>query len=244
MQFETKWSVFHLNRYPIHVKEEPIDPEDMEGPLSLVTTANHSPELDNDREFEEDPGNEDMEWACLPSFPEMKIKRKESLSDLPVKSLPNVAVWRNFQPLFDKVMKCFKWLLVPLRIPLGNVSDFFLLFVGKKGICILRTLDGLVWYLGFSSPEVNIRVESYWAVLSPSQDCTANVELQFCQVGLIGLIKTVKIVQTAGGTLPQNLHIQNGRARLKQSCTVLEVDCFNITAFNPHLFSWGRGEGK
>ncbi|XP_078270631.1 forkhead box protein P1-B isoform X1 [Rhinoraja longicauda] len=47
--------------YPIHVKEEPIDPEDMEGPLSLVTTANHSPELDNDREFEEDPGNEDME---------------------------------------------------------------------------------------------------------------------------------------------------------------------------------------
>ncbi|XP_051873475.1 forkhead box protein P1-B isoform X1 [Pristis pectinata] len=47
--------------YPIHVKEEPMDPEDMEGPLSLVTTANHSPELDNDREFEEDPGNEDME---------------------------------------------------------------------------------------------------------------------------------------------------------------------------------------
>ncbi|XP_048462303.1 forkhead box protein P1-like isoform X2 [Rhincodon typus] len=47
--------------YPIHVKEEPVDPEEMEGPLSLVTTANHSPELDNDREFEEDPGNEDME---------------------------------------------------------------------------------------------------------------------------------------------------------------------------------------
>ncbi|GCB70975.1 forkhead box protein P1-B isoform X7 [Scyliorhinus torazame] len=47
--------------YPIHVKEEPVDPEEMEGPLSLVTTANHSPELDNDREFEEDPRNEDME---------------------------------------------------------------------------------------------------------------------------------------------------------------------------------------
>ncbi|XP_078065582.1 forkhead box protein P1-B isoform X3 [Mustelus asterias] len=47
--------------YPIHVKEEPMDPEEMEGPLSLVTTANHSPELDNDREYEEDPGNEDME---------------------------------------------------------------------------------------------------------------------------------------------------------------------------------------
>ncbi|GCC30314.1 forkhead box protein P1-B isoform X8 [Chiloscyllium punctatum] len=47
--------------YPIHVKEEPVDPEEMEGPLSLVTTANHSPELDNDREFEEDPSNEDME---------------------------------------------------------------------------------------------------------------------------------------------------------------------------------------
>ncbi|XP_067855001.1 forkhead box protein P1-B isoform X4 [Heptranchias perlo] len=47
--------------YPIHVKEEPMDPEEMEGPLSLVTTANHSPELDNDREFEEDAGNEDME---------------------------------------------------------------------------------------------------------------------------------------------------------------------------------------
>eukprot|EP00062_Callorhinchus_milii_P010439 gi/632955332/ref/XP_007893415.1/ PREDICTED: forkhead box protein P1 isoform X3 [Callorhinchus milii] len=49
-------------RYPIHVKEEPVDAEEMEeGPLSLVTTENHSPELDNHKEYEEDQGNEDME---------------------------------------------------------------------------------------------------------------------------------------------------------------------------------------
>uniref|UniRef100_A0A4W3HHX8 Forkhead box P1 n=1 Tax=Callorhinchus milii TaxID=7868 RepID=A0A4W3HHX8_CALMI len=48
--------------YPIHVKEEPVDAEEMEeGPLSLVTTENHSPELDNHKEYEEDQGNEDME---------------------------------------------------------------------------------------------------------------------------------------------------------------------------------------
>ncbi|KAJ8361241.1 hypothetical protein SKAU_G00177660 [Synaphobranchus kaupii] len=44
----------------INVKEEPLDPEDHEGPLSLVTTANHSPDFDHNRDYEDDQGNEDM----------------------------------------------------------------------------------------------------------------------------------------------------------------------------------------
>lgn len=48
-------------RHPIHVKEEPLDPEEAEGPLSLVTTANHSPDFDHDRDYEDEPVNEDME---------------------------------------------------------------------------------------------------------------------------------------------------------------------------------------
>lgn len=47
--------------HPIHVKEEPLDPEEAEGPLSLVTTANHSPDFDHDRDYEDEPVNEDME---------------------------------------------------------------------------------------------------------------------------------------------------------------------------------------
>uniref|UniRef100_A0A6I8MXK9 Forkhead box P1 n=1 Tax=Ornithorhynchus anatinus TaxID=9258 RepID=A0A6I8MXK9_ORNAN len=47
--------------HPVHVKEEPIDPDETEGPLSLVTTANHSPDFDHDRDYEDEPGNEDME---------------------------------------------------------------------------------------------------------------------------------------------------------------------------------------
>ncbi|XP_033882436.1 forkhead box protein P2 isoform X1 [Acipenser ruthenus] len=39
--------------HPIHVKEEPLNTEDEECPMSLVTTANHSPELEEDREIEE-----------------------------------------------------------------------------------------------------------------------------------------------------------------------------------------------
>lgn len=50
-----------LCRHPIHVKEEPLDPEEAEGPLSLVTTANHSPDFDHDRDYEDEPVNEDME---------------------------------------------------------------------------------------------------------------------------------------------------------------------------------------
>ncbi|XP_075690151.1 forkhead box protein P1 isoform X2 [Rhinoderma darwinii] len=45
----------------VHVKEEPLDPDENEGPLSLVTTANHSPEFDPDRHYEDEPVNEDME---------------------------------------------------------------------------------------------------------------------------------------------------------------------------------------
>ncbi|KAE8612499.1 hypothetical protein XENTR_v10012881 [Xenopus tropicalis] len=47
--------------HQVHVKEEPLDPDENEGPLSLVTTANHSPEFDPDRDYEDEPVNEDME---------------------------------------------------------------------------------------------------------------------------------------------------------------------------------------
>uniref|UniRef100_A0A673FTH6 Forkhead box protein P1-B-like n=1 Tax=Sinocyclocheilus rhinocerous TaxID=307959 RepID=A0A673FTH6_9TELE len=44
----------------ISIKEEPLDPEEHEGPLSLVTTANHSPDFDHNRDYEDDHGHEDM----------------------------------------------------------------------------------------------------------------------------------------------------------------------------------------
>ncbi|XP_026578109.1 forkhead box protein P1 isoform X2 [Pseudonaja textilis] len=47
--------------HPVHVKEEPLDPDENEGPLSLVTTANHSPEFDHDRDYENEHVNEDIE---------------------------------------------------------------------------------------------------------------------------------------------------------------------------------------
>uniref|UniRef100_A0A665UFQ9 Forkhead box P1b n=1 Tax=Echeneis naucrates TaxID=173247 RepID=A0A665UFQ9_ECHNA len=40
--------------------EEPLDPEDHEGPLSLVTTANHSPDFDHHRDYDDDQGHDDM----------------------------------------------------------------------------------------------------------------------------------------------------------------------------------------
>ncbi|XP_058629432.1 forkhead box protein P2 isoform X3 [Onychostoma macrolepis] len=46
---------------PIHVKEEPLNMDDEDCPMSLVTTANHSPELDDDRELEEGNLSEDLE---------------------------------------------------------------------------------------------------------------------------------------------------------------------------------------
>lgn len=49
-------------RHSIHVKEEPVIAEDEDCPMSLVTTANHSPELEDDREIEEEPLSEDLEW--------------------------------------------------------------------------------------------------------------------------------------------------------------------------------------
>ncbi|KAG7454710.1 hypothetical protein MATL_G00262660 [Megalops atlanticus] len=45
---------------PIHVKEEPLNLDDDECPM-LLTTANHSPELDEDRELEEGNLSEDLE---------------------------------------------------------------------------------------------------------------------------------------------------------------------------------------
>uniref|UniRef100_A0A8D0IA71 Forkhead box protein P2 n=1 Tax=Sus scrofa TaxID=9823 RepID=A0A8D0IA71_PIG len=47
--------------HSIHVKEEPVMAEDEDCPMSLVTTANHSPELEDDREIEEEPLSEDLE---------------------------------------------------------------------------------------------------------------------------------------------------------------------------------------
>uniref|UniRef100_A0A673XJD9 Forkhead box P2 n=1 Tax=Salmo trutta TaxID=8032 RepID=A0A673XJD9_SALTR len=45
----------------IHVKEEPLNMDDDDCPMSLVTTANHSPELDDDRELEEGNLSDDLE---------------------------------------------------------------------------------------------------------------------------------------------------------------------------------------
>lgn len=53
------WCIFF--RHSIHVKEEPVIAEDEDCPMSLVTTANHSPELEDDREIEEEPLSEDLE---------------------------------------------------------------------------------------------------------------------------------------------------------------------------------------
>uniref|UniRef100_A0A3B4XN22 Forkhead box P1b n=1 Tax=Seriola lalandi dorsalis TaxID=1841481 RepID=A0A3B4XN22_SERLL len=49
-----------LPAHHISVKEEPLDPEDHEGPLSLVTTANHSPDFDHHRDYDDDQGHDDM----------------------------------------------------------------------------------------------------------------------------------------------------------------------------------------
>uniref|UniRef100_A0A672QW54 Fork-head domain-containing protein n=1 Tax=Sinocyclocheilus grahami TaxID=75366 RepID=A0A672QW54_SINGR len=51
----------HTQLPPIHVKEEPLNMDDEDCPMSLVTTANHSPELDEDRELEEGNLSEDLE---------------------------------------------------------------------------------------------------------------------------------------------------------------------------------------
>lgn len=48
-------------RPPIHVKEEPLNMDDDDCPMSLVTTADHSPELDEERELEEGNLSEDLE---------------------------------------------------------------------------------------------------------------------------------------------------------------------------------------
>ncbi|XP_030625858.1 forkhead box protein P2 isoform X3 [Chanos chanos] len=45
----------------IHVKEEPLNMDDDDCPMSLVTTANHSPEVEEDRELEEGNLSEDLE---------------------------------------------------------------------------------------------------------------------------------------------------------------------------------------
>lgn len=54
------FALFFFSRHHISVKEEPLDPEDHEGPLSLVTTANHSPDFDHHRDYDDDQGHDDM----------------------------------------------------------------------------------------------------------------------------------------------------------------------------------------
>ncbi|XP_047018370.1 forkhead box protein P2 isoform X4 [Ictalurus punctatus] len=49
------------SRPPVHVKEEPLNMDDDDCPMSLVTTADHSPELDEERELEEGNLSEDLE---------------------------------------------------------------------------------------------------------------------------------------------------------------------------------------
>ncbi|XP_061817390.1 forkhead box protein P2 [Nerophis lumbriciformis] len=51
----------HRHMMAVHVKEEPLHMDDDDCPMSLVTTANHSPELDDDRELEEGNLSEDLE---------------------------------------------------------------------------------------------------------------------------------------------------------------------------------------
>uniref|UniRef100_A0A4W4F5R8 Forkhead box P2 n=1 Tax=Electrophorus electricus TaxID=8005 RepID=A0A4W4F5R8_ELEEL len=46
---------------PVHVKEEPLNMDDDDCPMSLVTTANHSPELEEERELDEGNLSEDLE---------------------------------------------------------------------------------------------------------------------------------------------------------------------------------------
>ncbi|XP_047018367.1 forkhead box protein P2 isoform X2 [Ictalurus punctatus] len=55
----TKWKNCVLP--PVHVKEEPLNMDDDDCPMSLVTTADHSPELDEERELEEGNLSEDLE---------------------------------------------------------------------------------------------------------------------------------------------------------------------------------------
>lgn len=71
---------FCFPRHPVHVKEEPLDPDENEGPLSLVTTANHSPDFDHDRDYEDEPVNEDIEWVCLTSSWEWRLEEHVKLS--------------------------------------------------------------------------------------------------------------------------------------------------------------------
>uniref|UniRef100_A0A8C2H5E4 Forkhead box P2 n=1 Tax=Cyprinus carpio TaxID=7962 RepID=A0A8C2H5E4_CYPCA len=58
---DTNGHIHTLYMPPIHVKEEPLNMDDEDCPMSLVTTANHSPELDEDRELEEGNLSEDLE---------------------------------------------------------------------------------------------------------------------------------------------------------------------------------------
>lgn len=68
IELKNKSNIYHLSpmclrhRPPIHIKEEPLNMDDDDCPMSLVTTANHSPELEEDRELEEGNLSEDLEW--------------------------------------------------------------------------------------------------------------------------------------------------------------------------------------
>lgn len=54
-------SALRSSRHHTSIKEEPLDPEDHDGPLSLVTTVNHSPDFDHHRDYDDDDqGHDDM----------------------------------------------------------------------------------------------------------------------------------------------------------------------------------------
>uniref|UniRef100_A0A3P9MUA1 Forkhead box P1b n=3 Tax=Poecilia reticulata TaxID=8081 RepID=A0A3P9MUA1_POERE len=69
----------------ISVKEEPLDPEDHDGPLSLVTTANHSPDFDHHRDYDEDVGHDDM--LFFPNNIKKDENRRRKAALLLVKSI-------------------------------------------------------------------------------------------------------------------------------------------------------------
>lgn len=85
------------HRPPVHVKEEPLNMDDDDCPMSLVTTANHSPELDDDRELEEGNLSEDLEWLASvlgPAYPIAQphcFSHTDVLRDSKIKTTPHVS---------------------------------------------------------------------------------------------------------------------------------------------------------
>lgn len=136
-----QWTFSCFSRHPVHVKEEPLDPEEAEGPLSLVTTANHSPDFDHDRDYEDEPVNEDMEWTSGQANPKsVKIGgKKHTHKTKHVKSWqwnrsPSVVQSGGFFTTFWQL--CNVLTLSAIKNPIWEYFWFFY-FLLKKGICTL-----------------------------------------------------------------------------------------------------------